>query len=112
MRQVLIVLALVFICVVLGLTWMFLQPLLARTQAWPAIESALTPIPYILASAAGLLFIYAGLFATPATLRKFSGSLSLLPPSISTPLSRVGFVLTGLLVLSVVGYILYIHSVG
>jgi hypothetical protein len=110
MRQVLVILALVFICLVLGFAWMFLQPLLARSQAWPIIESVLTPVPYILASAAGLLFIYAGLFASPATLSKFRGSKSLLPPSISTPLSRGGFVLSGLFILAVVGYILYMHS--
>ena len=110
MRQVMLVLALTLLCLALGFTWMIVQPMLARTQAWPIIEGILTPLPYVFAIAAALLFIYAGLFASPATLHRFKGSLSLLPPSISTPLSRAGFVFSGLFILAIVGFILFTHS--
>jgi hypothetical protein len=112
MRQVILVVAVALLCLVLGFTWMFVQPMLARTQAWPIIEGILTPLPYILAIAVALLFIYAGLFASPATLLRFKGSLSLLPPSISTPLARAGFVISGLFIIAVVGFILFMHSLA
>jgi hypothetical protein len=105
-----LVIALTLLCVVLGFIWMIVQPMLARTQAWPIIEGLLTPLPYVLAIAVALLFIYAGLFGSPATLRRFGGSLSLLPPSISTPVSRVGFVVSGMLILAVLGFVLFTHS--
>jgi len=110
MPRVMLAIALTLLCLVLGFTWMIVQPILARTQAWPIIEGLLTPLPYLLAIAAALLFIYAGLFGSPGMLRRFAGSLSLLPPSISTPVSRVGFVIAGLLILAVVGFILLTHS--
>ena len=110
MRTVMLVVALTFLCLVLGFTWVIVQPMLARTQAWPIIEGILTPLPCVFAIAAALLFIYAGLFASPATLLRFKGSLSLLPPSVSTPLARAGFVISGLFIIAVVGFILFLHS--
>jgi hypothetical protein len=110
MRRVLLLLGFVLVCLVLGFTWMIVQPMLADTGAWPVIEAILSPLPYILAIGVALLFIYAGVFAGPATLAKFKGSLSLLPPSISTPLSRAGFVIAGLFILAIVAFILLIHS--
>jgi len=110
MRKVMLLILLALLCFVLGLAWMFIQPMLASSQAWPIIERILTPLPYALAIAVALLFIFSGLFASPATLNKFKGTLSLLPPSISTPLSRVVFVIFGLFIVAIVSFILLTHS--
>jgi hypothetical protein len=112
MRRAFLVIALIVAGLVLGTACILIQPLLAHSRFWPLVQAVLTPVPYIVGSAVGLLLLWAGVFGSPSTLRKFSGLASLLPPSMAMPLSRIGFVAAGLLVLAIVGFILFMHSLG
>ena len=110
MRSIMIAISLGVAAALLGALCILIMPLLEHTTVFPLIQRVLTPIPYLIGVAVGLLFIWAGTFADPSTLRKFTGLASLLPPSIGIPLARAGFVVGGLTILAIVGINIVIHS--
>jgi hypothetical protein len=110
MRSIIIVISLGVAAALMVALCILLMPLLEHTSAFPLIQRVLTPIPYMIGVAVGLLFIWVGFFGDPTTLRKFTGLASLLPPSIGIPLARAGFVVGGLTILAIVGINIVIHS--
>jgi hypothetical protein len=112
MRSIAIVISLAVTTVLLGALCILFLPLLEHTGTWPLIQRVLTPIPYIIGLAVGLLFMWAGFFGDPSTLRRFTGLAMLLPPSIGIPLARAGFVIGGLIILAIVGINILIHSLS